>query len=182
MKSIKNNYSTERLVLIITSILTLLIGVSFFFNDYIKFLNGSLIFYVAMLLYFGVEFANYLLTRKYTGNDSLYKSLACIIASVSGLEYMNEPSSSVIGYTLIGWAIIMLVIKLIKIEELRNKKNNSIFINIFSMSLFILLCFLVITNIFNGITNEVMILGFFFIANAILGILETIGYIRFSNE
>ena len=50
---------------------------------------------------------------------------------------MNEQSDLVIGFTLVGWLIIMLIIKLIKIEELREKLNYSIFINIFTMSLFI---------------------------------------------
>ena len=178
MKKIEDNKSLS-IVLIITSILTLLIGIVFFLNSYFKTLNGSLIFYIAMLLYCGVEFANYILTKKITNKDSLYKALVCIIASVSGLKYLNEPSSGVIGVTLSGWMFIMLIIKLIRIEDLRKSSNNALIINIFTMSLFILLGFLVITNIFKGITNEVMILGFFFTANGIINLIETIGFIRF---
>ena len=175
----KNEVKTKNIVLTITSILTLLLGLSFFFDKYIEFLDGCEIFYVVMLLYFGLEFANYLLTKKYTGMHHLYKSLACIIASVSGLKYINDPSNMVIGITLIGWLVIMLVIKLIKIEELRNEYNYSVFINIFSMSLFILLGVLVVTNILKGISNECFILGFFFTANAILNLMEIIGNIKF---
>ena len=180
MKDItKNDFKTKNIVVIITSILTLLLGFSFFFDKYITFVDGCEIFYVVMLLYFGLEFTNYLLTRKVTGMDSLYKSLACIIASVSGLTYINEPSNMVIGITLIGWLVIMLIIKLIKIEDLRNKLNYGIFINIFTMSLFILLGFLVTTNIFIGITNQPLILGFFFTANGILNLIENISSIKF---
>ena len=93
---------------------------------------------------------------------------------------MNEPSNYVIGITLIGWLIIMLIIKLIKIEELRSKVNFSIFFNIFSMSLFILLGFLVVTNILVGISNECLILGFFFTANGVLNLVEVIGDVKFS--
>ena len=178
---IKDDKKSKNIVLIITSILILLLGLSFFFNDFIPFLDGCEIFYVVMLLYFGLEFTNYLLTRKITGMDSLYKALACIIASVSGLTYINEPSNMVIGITLIGWLVIMLIIKLIKIEDLRNKLNYGIFINIFTMSLFILLGFLVTTNIFIGISNQTMILGFFFSANGILNLIEIISNIKFSN-
>ena len=182
MKSInltKDEVKSKNIVLIITSILILLIGVSFFFSDSITFLDGCEIFYVAMLLYFGCEFTNYLLTRKKTGMHHLYISLACLIASVSGLKYMDEPSVMVIGITLIGWLVIMLVIKLIKIEDLRNNMNVSVFINIFSMSLFILLGFLVVINIFKSITNQCIILGFFFTANGILNLIETLGNIKF---
>ena len=73
----------------------------------------------------------------------------------------------------------MLIIKLIRIEDLRNKMNYSVFINIFSMSLFILLGFLTITNLYKGITNQVMVLGFFFTINGILNILEVIGNVKF---
>ena len=182
MKSIeltKNEKKSKNIILIITSILTLLIGASFFINGYTKYFDGCQIFYVAMLLYFGLEFTNYLLTKKITGMDSLYKSLAALIASVSGLLYMDKTTNLVVGYTLVGWLVIMLVIKLIKIEDLRNKLNNGVFINIFTMSLFILLGFLVSTNIFMGITNIPLLLGFFFIANGVINIGETISNIWF---
>ena len=179
IKLTKNEVKTKNIVLIITSILVLLIGISFFFNDFIPFLEGCEIFYIAMLMYFGFEFTNYLLTRQKTGMHSLYISLACIIASVSGLKYMNEPSNMVLSITLASWMIIMVIIKLIKIEELRNELNNSVFINIFSMSLFILLGFLVITNLYLEISNACLMLGFFFTANGILNIIETLGNIKF---
>lgn len=179
IKLTKDEVKTKNIILIITSILVLLIGVSFFFNNYITFINGCEIFYVVMLLYFGCEFTNYLLTRKVTGMNSLYISLACLIASVSGLKYMSEPTNMVLSITLAGWMIIMVVIKLIRIEELRKELNNSVFINIFSMSLFILLGFLVITNLYKGISNESMMLGFFFVANGVLNIIETLGNIKF---
>lgn len=175
----KDEVKTRNVVLIITSILVLFMGVSFFFNDYITFIDGCEIFYVVMLLYFGCEFTNYLLTRKVTGMNSLYISLACLIASVSGLKYMSEPTNMVLSITLAGWMVIMVIIKLIRIEELRKDLNNSVFINIFSMSLFILLGFLVITNLYRGISNECMMLGFFFVANGVLNIIETIGNIKF---
>ena len=175
----KNKNRFENLVLIISSILSLLVGISFFFKDIFEFLNGSLVFYVGMLICFGIEIATYILTRKSYGNYSLFKALTYLRASVSGLKYMEEPSSNVIGYTLVGFSIIMIIIKLIRIDDLRNEGNTSVFINLFSMSLFILLSFLVITNIFKGITNEVLILGFFFVANSVLNLIENVGYIRF---
>lgn len=179
IKLTKDEVKTKNIVLIITSIIVLLIGVSFFFNDFITFLDGCEIFYVAMLLYFGCEFTNYLLTRKETGLNSLYISLACLIASVSGLKYMNEPTNMVLSITLAGWMVIMVVIKLIRIEDLRNKMNNSVFINIFSMSLFILLGFLTITNLYQDISNPCLMLGFFFVANGMLNFIETLGNIKF---
>ena len=175
---IKNENKSKNIVVIITSILTLLIGISFFFTKYITLFDGCSVFYIAMLLYFGLEFTNYLLTKKTTGMDNLYKSLACIIASVSGLIYMKEQTNLVIGYTLVGWLIIMLIIKLIRIEDLRNKLNSIVFINIFTMSLFILLGFLVSTNIFMRITNIPLILGFFFTSNGVLNLVEVIANIK----
>ena len=174
MKNInKNENKTSNVILIINSILILLIGISFFFSDLITFMDGCQIFYVAMLMYFGCEFTNYLLTRKQTGMNSLYVSLACIIASVSGLKYMNEISNNVIAFTLIGWIIIMVIIKLINIEDTRKKMDTRVFVNIFTLSLFILLGFLVITNIYKGISNVNLMLGFFFTANGILNIIDT---------
>lgn len=182
MKNIKltnDEVKSKNIILIITSVFVLLMGISFFFNDFITFLDSCEIFYVVMLLYFGAEFTNYLLTRKITGMHSLYIALTCLIASVSGLKYMNEPSNMVLSITLASWMVIMIVIKLIRIEDLRNKLNNSVFINIFSMSLFILLGFLVITNLYLNISNECLMLGFFFTANGILNLIETLGNIKF---
>jgi len=179
IKLTKDEIKSKNVILTITSIFTLLIGCTFFFDDSIKFVTGTEMFYVAMLLYFGAEFTNYLLTRKVTGMHSLYISLACLIACVSGLLYNNEQTNLVLTFTLIGWSIMMLVIKLIKIEELRNNLNNSVFINIFSISLFILLNFFTITNLYKEISNPNMMLGFFFVVNAILNFVENIGNIKF---
>ena len=178
-KSNKNEIKTKNVVLIITSILTLFIGISFFLENYITFLDGLEIFYVAMLLYFGFEFTNYILTRKITGMHSLYISLACLIASVAGLSYMEQPTHLVLTVTLIGWLVIMVIIKLIRIEELRNQNNYSVFVNLFTMSLFILLGFLVITNIYKEITNPCLMLGFFFTVNGVLNLIETLANIKF---
>ncbi len=175
----KDEVKSKNIVLIITSILTLLIGLSFFFTSGVKFIDSGLIFYIVMLLYFGLEFTNYLLTKNLTGMNSLYISLACIIASFSGLKYIDEPSNMVISITLIGWIIMMVIIKLIRIEDLRNQRNYSLFINLFSMSLFILLGILTVTNIYMDITNECLMLGFFFTINGILNMFETFGNIKF---
>ena len=179
IKLTKDEIKSKNMVLIITSIFILILGVSFFFNKFITFLHGCEIFYIVMLLYFGAEFTNYLLTRKNTGMHSLYVSLVSLIASVSGLKYMDEATNMVLSVTLAGWMVMMIIIKLIRIEDLRNKLNNSVFINIFSMSLFILLGFLVITNLYKGISNECFILGFFFTANGVLNLIENIGNIKF---
>lgn len=175
----KNEIKNKNMILIITSLFILLIGISFFLTEYITFIESSKIFYLIMLLYFGAEFTNYLLTKKVTGMHSLYISLASIIASLSGLKYANESSNMVISFTLIGWMIMMVIIKLIKIEDLRNQNNYSTFINIFTMSIFILLGFLTITNIYKEISNINLMLGFFFTVNGILNIIETIGNIKF---
>ena len=50
------------------------------------------------------------------------------------------------------------------------------------MSLFILLGFLTITNLYKGISDPNMMLGFFFTVNAILNIIETIGNVKFCNK
>lgn len=175
----KNEIKSKNIILIITSIFILFLGISFFLSNYVKYFESSEIFYVVMLLYFGAEFTNYLLTRKIRGMHSLYVSLACIIAAFSGLRYLSEPSNMVISFTLIGWIVMMVIIKLIKIEDLRNKNNYSVFINIFAMSLFILLGFLVVTNIYKGISNTNLMLGFYFTVNGILNILETFGEVKF---
>ena len=179
IKLTKNEIKSKNIILILTSIFILFLGISFFLSDYVTFLESSEIFYVIMLLYFGAEFTNYLLTRKVTGMHSLYSSLACIIASFSGIKYINEPSNMVISITLIGWITMMVIIKLIRIDDLRNQNNNSFFINIFTMSLFILLAFLVVTNIKQELSNINLMLGFYFTVNGILNIIENIGNIKF---
>ena len=179
IKLTNNELKTKNITIFITSILVLFLGISFFFTDYIRYFKSSEIFYVVMLLYFGLEFTNYIITRRITGMHSLYISLACIIASISGIKYINEPSNMVLSYTLIGWMIMMLIIKLIRIEDLRNKNNYSVLINIFTMSIFVLLGFLTITNIYKELSNINLMLGFFFTVNGILNLIENIGNIKF---
>lgn len=174
----KDNIKVRNIILIVFYSFILLLGISFFFDKYITFLDGCEIFYIVMLLYFGIEFSVYLLTRKSTGMHHLYIALACIIASFSGIKYIDQPSNYVIGFSLAGWILIMLIIKLIRIEDLRNELDYRIFFNIFSMSLFILLGFLVVTNIFVGISNKCLILGFFFTSNGVLNMIDLISEIK----
>ena len=179
MKSInKNELRTKNMILIITSIALLIIGILFFIEDYIVFIDGDKIFYIVMLLYFGLEFTNYLLTKKMTGMNSLYISLVSLMASVSGLLYGNKDTSLVITITLGCWIIAMLIIKLIRIENLRNNLNISVFVNLFTMSMFILLGFLTLVNIYKEISNMTMMLGFFFVVYGVLNLIETIANIK----
>lgn len=178
----KNSKKNKNIVMIITSILSLLLGVSFFFSKDIKFVSSTEIFYIILLLYFGLDFTNYLLTRKESGLNTLYKALVSMIASFAGLKYASSSSNIVLSVVLGGWSFAMLVIKLIRIEELRDKNDYSIFVNLFCMSLFILLCFLTITNLYLNISNKVMILGFFFVVNGIINIVEVLGNIMIKND
>ena len=179
MKSInKNELKTKNIILIITSVSLLIIGILFFLEDYISFIDGDKIFYVVMLLYFGLEFTNYLLTKKMTGMNSLYISLVRLMASVSGILYGSKDTSLVITITLGCWMFAMLIIKLIRIENLRNNLNVSVFVNLFTMSMFILLGFLTLVNIYKEISNITMMLGFFFVVYGILNLIETIANIK----
>ena len=72
----------------------------------------------------------------------------------------------------------MLIIKLIRIENLRNNLNISVFVNLFTMSMFILLGFLTLVNIYKEISNIAMMLGFFFVVYGILNLIETIANIK----
>ncbi len=182
MKSInltKNEVKSKNIVLIITSIITLLIGLSFFFTDFIPLIDSESLFYIVMLLYFGISFANYMLTKNMTGMHYLYISLVSMIAGFSGFKFIDNPTNIVIALTLCFWFITMIIIKLIRINILRNERNYSVFVNLFSLSMFILLGILTITNIYVEITNASMMLGFFFTVNGLLDLIENIGNIKF---
>ena len=183
MKAInKSELRTKNIVILTSSIILLFIGMIFFLEDYISFIEGNKIFYLVMLIYFGVEFINYLLTKKMTGMNSLYISLVSLIASVSGLLYGGNNTNLVITITLGGWMFSMVIIKLIRINDLRNKLNNSVFINLFTMSIFILLSCLTLVNIYKGLTNIVMMQGFFFVVYGILNLIETMANIKLCKE
>lgn len=179
IKLTKDEIKSKNIVLLITSICVLIIGGAFFFYNFIPFMDSILTFYIVMLLYFGMEFINYLLTKNQTGMHYLYISLISLLASVSGIIYYNYPSNDLITITLICWFIMMVIIKLIRIFTLRNERNYSVFINLFSMSMFILLGIFTVTNIFMSISNESMMIGFFFTVHGILDLIETLGNIKF---
>ncbi len=178
----KKELKSRDIVLIISAIILLFVGVFFFLEKYINFVEGNQIFYVVMLIYFGIEFINYILTKKSTGMNSLYISLVSLIASVSGLLYGKTSTSTVISITLGSWVVAMIVIKLIRIEELRSKLNPIVFINLFTLSMFILLSFLAVVNIYKEITNVCLMMGFFYIVYGILNLIENIAFIKLIKE
>ena len=96
--------------------------------------------------------------------------------------YGKTSTSTVISITLGSWVVAMIVIKLIRIEELRSKLNPVVFINLFTLSMFILLSFLAVVNIYKEITNVCLMMGFFYIVYGILNLIENIAFIKLIKE
>lgn len=168
----KNYKKTKNLVNFISSLSIIILGILFFIVPTVSNMEPNKILFVVMLLYFGVKISEYILTRKSRDSETIWVAIACFLASASAIQYGSIASNILVSVSLSVWVLILTIIKLIKINEYREQENTLMYINIVTMSLFILLGVLSVVSIYREIVSINLILGFFFIIEGILHSLE----------
>ena len=174
-KELSKDYKkTKKIINFISSISIIILGLLFFIVPYISDMESNKILFVVMLIYFGVKICEYILTRKSRDSECIWVAIACILASAGALQYDSVKSNLLVSISLSTWSLMLIIIKLIKINELREKENNLMFLNILTMSLFMLSSILSIITIYKELISINLVLGFFFIAEGILHTIEVV--------
>lgn len=164
----KNYNKTKNFVNFICNALTFILGLLFFIIPTVSNMEPNKILFIVMLLYFGIKVSEYILTRQSHDNELVWTFIACALGAASAIEYMELKPSTLVSIALGVWILIMTIIKLIKITEYRENENNLMYVNIITMSLFVMIGVLSIISIYRNIFNINLIMGFFFIINGLL--------------
>ena len=173
-KELSKDYEkTKNFINFICSFLVFLLGMLFFIIPSVGSMETNKILFIVMLSYFGIKICEYILTRKSKDNEAIWIAIACILGAAGAVEYVELDSNLLVSVSLGTWVLILTIIKLIKINEYRDEENALMYLNIVSMSLFVLTGVMSIVSIYNNVINTNMVMGFFFLTNGILTIFET---------
>ena len=164
----KNYTKTKNYVNFICNALTFILGLLFFIMPTVSNMETNKIFFVVMLLYFGIKVSEYILTRRSHDNELIWTFIACALGAASAIEYMELEPNILVSIALGVWILIMTIIKLIKITEHRENEDNLMYVNIITMSLFVMIGVLSVITIYRNILNPNLMMGFFFLINGIL--------------
>lgn len=168
----KNYRKTKNLINFVCSLSIVILGILFFLVPTISDMEPNKILFIVMLLYFGVKISEYILTRRSKDSETIWVAIACFLAAASAIQYGSIASNILVSVSLSVWVLILTIIKLIKINEYRDQENTLMYLNIVTMSLFILLGILSVITIYKEIVSINLVLGFFFIVEGILHTLE----------
>ena len=168
----KNYKKTKNLINFVCSLSIFILGMLFFIVPTISDMESNKILFIVMLLYFGVKISEYILTRKSRDSETIWVSIACFLSAASAIQYGEIASNVLVSVSLSVWVLILTIIKLIKINEYREQENTLMYLNVVTMSLFILLGVLSVVSIYQEVVSINLILGFFFIVEGILHSLE----------
>lgn len=177
----KNYKKTKNIINIISSFSVILLGCLFFIVPRISDMEPNKILFISMLLYFGIKISEYILTRKSRDSECIWVAIASFLAATAALEYGEYASNIIVSISLSVWILILTIVKLIKINEYRDKENNLMFLNIITMSLFLLSGILSVVTIYRELISINITLAFFLIAEGIFHTIEVISFIAKEN-
>jgi len=168
----KNYIKTKNVINILSSISVILLGSLFFIVPNVSDMESNKILFIVMLIYFGIKISEYILTRKLKDSECIWVAIANILASTAALQYGELESNMLVSISLSVWILILTIIKLIKINEYREAENNLMYLNIITMSMFLLAGTLSVITIYREVISINLIMGFFLIVEGILHTLE----------
>jgi len=162
-KELSKDYKkTKNIINIISSVSIVILGCLFFIVPRVSEMEPNKILFIAMLIYFGIKISEYILTRKSRDSECIWVAIASFLAATAGLEYGEIASNILVSISLSVWILILTIVKLIKINEYRYAENTLMYLNIVTMSLFLLSGVLSVITIYQEAISINMILGYFF--------------------
>lgn len=157
------------IALIIIFLGTILLLLPLFKVNNIKWIN-IVIFGVYAICYL----IQHILTYKSKDNEGLYTFIASIIALIISLVLKAETSPGKLSLTLMIWITLMSITKLKKADYYHDRRDRMWKLNLFILFLFILTGLLASINLYYEPNIQVIVIGFFFLINGILELIEPI--------
>lgn len=157
---------------LIVSICLVIIGIITVILPIFDFSNVKLIFIVIIALYGLLHFIKYFMTLKSKDYSSLYTGIASIfeLALVCFIDISDSPWN--LAVSLFIWIILISLIKLKESDYYNDRKNKLWKLNIINLILFIIVGILATINLYCTNDVQILVLGFFFLINGILELMD----------
>lgn len=161
----KRYYSIQLIIDTCIIILGLLIN---FFPKIVS-INPTMTFYLLMAFYSVLELLEYLFGGE--TKESLYLFICAGVCAFSGCFLYDLSPDYVISITLIGWVLMIAIIKIMNLESIYKTKSRLFIIKIGSMSFLVLMGLLISINIYFNISAIGYMLGALFLSYGLVELL-----------
>ncbi|MDD2409569.1 MAG: hypothetical protein PHD03_02485 [Bacilli bacterium] len=161
----------DKINLLVSGIL-ILFGIILVIYPLFGELSPNRLLYILLSIYGVVKLIEYVKSRLAGDKEDLFTGIICILVALSGIKFLNNDTSLVLSITLVSWIGLLAIIKLIKLDYYHDRGNIMIYTNLVTFSLFLLLGLLTCLNLYFDHTIQTLILGYFFIINGLLNLLE----------
>lgn len=138
----------------------------------INYMDVKTIFCGVLIVYALLSGIKFVLTKKSKDYEGLLTFFASLITLIVALKINITLKPWNLAISLFIWVILMSLIKLKKSDYYNDRKNKMWIIKMVSLGLFILTGILATINLYYTVDIQILVLGFFFLINGILDLLE----------
>lgn len=154
------------LVPFITDILILFLGLSnYIFPDLVN-ANPNVYFYVELILFSLINLDEFMFNKK--EKEAIYLFTISVISCISFSLLNYFDASIVLSLTIAFWALCLVIVKIISLEDVYKNKTHLFIAKLTQMSVLLLFCILISVNLYFHISMISYMLAFLYSGYAIL--------------
>ena len=165
---------TKQFIDILVEGFLLLFGLVITIMGIVGYSKIKVVFISALFVYAIFNYIQYRLTVKSKDMEGLYTALASLLVGIGDLYFPFSTNNLVLPISIMVWAILMSVIKVIKADYYNDRKDKVWKFKMVTLGVFMVIS--VITSVaLNYNSNvQVLIIGYYFVINGILELSEPI--------
>lgn len=171
MKNKTETNKRDKMNLIVSGVL-ILFGIILVVYPLFGEMSPIKLLYMVFSVYGIIKLIEYVKSKTYGDKEDLFAGIICIIYTLVGIKFMNNDTPLVLSISLASWTGFMAIIKLVKLDYYHDRSNEMIYTNLTTFALFLLIGLLTSINLYFDNTVQTLILGYFFIINGLLNLLE----------
>ena len=157
---------------LVIAIFLILIGIGLTLLPNFKILDLETILFVVMMSYATLNLIQFVLTRESRDYEGLFTSILSYWVGACGLYFDLFNGGIEMVTILLGWIVLMSMIKFKKCDYYHDRNNRMWIIRIVTLFVFILTGILTCVNLYYSKEVQILIIGFFFYIHGILEMVD----------
>ena len=163
---------TKQKVDVVINSFLVIIGLMVIISAIFKYSEIKLVFIGIMFSYALLNLLQFLLTKKSNDYEGLYTFITSLIVGIAALYF--EFNVNTLSICIMSWTTIMAIIKFIKTDYYNDRKDKMWKLRVITLILFIIIGFLSALCLNYSDNIKVMIIGYFFLVNGILELVDPV--------
>ena len=164
------------------AILLIIVGIVLMLLPDFKILDLEKILFVVMMAYATLNLIQFVFTRESKDYEGLFTAIFSYLIGVCGLYFDLFNGGVEMVAILLGWIILMSLVKFKKCDYYHDKKNKMWIIRIITLIIFIVTGLLTCINLYYTKEVQILLLGFFFYIHGILELIDPISVYLMENK